>query len=79
VVGVLELLDPTVEWTADSMLSVLGTLASQLALVVGLHPSYDAPRPLEELVAAVSSSGAAGRRLAEELLEAVSAYTTSTR
>jgi signal transduction protein with GAF and PtsI domain len=46
--GVLSVLDPRVDQASDWTLAVLGTLASQVALLVSAGPRDDVPR-LEEL------------------------------
>ncbi len=81
VVGVLEVLDPTVDKAADWTLAVLGTLASQLAVIVGLQQRREQPggTRLDELVGQLNRSGDAGRVLAEQVLAAVTAYAADVR
>lgn len=80
VVGVLSVLDPTVDASSGWALSVLGTLGTTLGRLVEA-PAAATPDPASDLgalLARLSARGQAGERLAADVLGAIASYLDET-
>lgn len=74
VAGVLSVLDPAVDASSGWTLSVLGTLGTLVGRLVATPSPSSEPPDLAGLVTRLAARGPAGRRLAADVLRAVTGF-----